>query len=138
MTFRFKDVMILSCWIAGLICIGGLCWGLTGPLRTSLLQQAINRAWTRTEAPRLLETSVSNLNPRQSHIGTWYSCDDGTRACIFTIIADGIFLPAAAIVDSDGNVEDILPLTAGGQRLLNRVSPGIIQLHIRRIEERND
>ena len=130
---RFRDAFICTGWIAGLICAAGLCWGLTAPLRTSLLQQAVNKAWTRTgESPRL-EAPVANPGPRLSRLGAWYTCDEG-RAVIFTIIADGIFLPCAAMVGSNGKVEKILPLTASGEKMMNRVSPGILQLHIRRIE----
>ena len=135
-----KDTAVLLGWIAGLLCIGGLCWFLSKPLRTDILRQSINRAWTRTNETRRLDATVGPgvLKPGLMRLGTWYTVTggdgNGNRALIFTVIADGSFLPCAAIVNRDGKVDEILPLTAGGSKLLNRISPGVLNFYIRRIE----
>jgi hypothetical protein len=67
-------------------------------------------------------------------MGTWYSMNNGNRALIFSLIADGVFLPCAAVVDPRGKVEELIPLSAGGLKLMERISPGIIRLYTRRIE----
>ena len=133
---RLKDTLIFLGWIGGLICIGGLCWFLSRPLRVELLRQSVNRGWTYTGDSRRLESSVvpQTLKSWQARLGTWYNIGGGNRALIFTLIGDGIFLPCAAIVNPSGRVEEILPLGGNGDKLLSRVSPGIIRLYIRRIE----
>jgi len=115
--------------------MGFLCWSLTRPLRTDLLRNSINRAWSQTGESRWLQAPVlpGSLPSRLSRLGTWYTTEEG-RVLVFTIITDGVFLPCAAIVDASGMVEEIMPLGPRGEKTLARVSPGIIALHIRRIQ----
>ena len=136
-----RDTAVLLGWIGGLLCIGGLCWFLTKPLRTDFLQQSVNRAWMRTNETRRLDTPVATaaMKPGLSRLGTWYTMTDknttdNNRALVFSVISGGSFFPCAAIVNQEGKVEEILPLTASGAKLMNKISPGILRLYIRRIE----
>ena len=133
---KLKDTSILLAWIAGLIIISCLCWVLSRSLRADFLQRSINRALTYTDDSRQLGAALApgTLKPKLERLGFWYDLGDDSRVIVFTIIADGLFLPCAAVVDSGGKVEEIIPLSGSGNKLLNRISPGILQLYIRRIE----
>jgi hypothetical protein len=133
---QFKDTAILCGWIGGLILIGCLCWFLTGSLRGDLLRNSVNRVLVQAGDARRLEAPItaSAIKPSLGRIGTWFSMNEGYRALVFTLIADGVFLPCVAIVDPLGKLEELIPLSPGGLKLLGRVSPGIIKLYTSRIE----
>jgi hypothetical protein len=133
---RFKDTAILCGWIGALILICCLSWFLTRPLRADFLRNSVNRVLVRTGEIRRLEalTPAAAIKPSLGRMGTWFNMNDGYRALVFTLIADGVFLPCAAIVDPLGKMEEIIPLSPSGLKLLNRVSPGIIKIYTRRIE----
>ena len=139
---RLKDTLILIAWIAGLLLIGALSWGLTRSIRTDFLQESINRVFIRMGDSRRLEAPIAPgtlkigrgygpLSPQ----GAWFSLrGERNRILFFTLIGDGAFLPCGAIVNYQGKVIDIIPLSSRGERQLGQVSPGIIALYIKRIE----
>ncbi|MDR0312881.1 MAG: hypothetical protein LBI14_04730 [Treponema sp.] len=133
---QFKDTAILCGWIGALLLIGCLCWFLTNTLRADIMRNSVNRVLVLAGDTRRLEgaTAAAAIKPSLGRLGAWYNMNEGYRALVFTLIADGVFLPCAAIVDPLGKLEEIIPLSPGGSRLLDRVSPGIIKLYTRRIE----
>ena len=135
LVLRLKDTIILISWIGGLILIGGLSWFLTRSLRADLLQNAVNRALAEANDSRRLEASVP---PGTSfgRMGHWYSLkeDSGRKFLIFTLMADQTVLPCAAQINSRGKVEEIIPLAVRGSILMDRISPGLVDLYKRRIE----
>jgi hypothetical protein len=136
---RLKDGSIFAAWIAGILLIGGLCWLLSMPLRSHLLMKAVNRVLIRIDDSRRLDAVIplSELKPGALRLGTWYSMafsGEGNRAVVFTLIAEGYFFPCLAEINQEGRVEDIIPLSRHGEKIFRRLSPGNIQIYIRRIE----
>jgi hypothetical protein len=136
---RLKDLSILAGWIGGLLLIGGLCWFLSAPLRTQRLMKSVNRVFALAGDPRRLDAAIppSELSSEASRIGTWYNMafsHAGNRAVVFTLIAEGRFFPCAAEINPEGRVEEIIPLSGEGEGALAVLSPGSIQIYIRRIE----
>jgi hypothetical protein len=137
---RIKDVSIFIGWIGGLLLIGGLCWFLSMPVRNRLLMRAVNQVLTRSGDSRRLDavTPPSELTPGALRAGTWYnlafSRTGGSRAVVFTLVAEGLFFPCAAELNREGRVEEIIPLSRHGEAALRRLSPGSIQIYVRRIE----
>ena len=133
---RLKDSSILLAWIAALFLIACLCWVLTKPLRADILRRSVNNAFTQTGTSRQLGEVLApgTLSPSIERLGYWYSIDNDRRVLVFSLIAEGIFLPCAAIVNSNGRVEELIPLSSSGGKIFNRISPGLKQLYIRRIE----
>lgn len=122
-----RDAALLFGWIAGLLLIAGLCWFLTQPLRGRILLRAVNRVLADTgDSRRLMETSA---DAGRAAPGSWYRVSDGTNAAIFAFIADGSFFPCAAILAPDGKVEEFIPLTNHGKKMIKRVSPGILRIY---------
>jgi hypothetical protein len=135
---RLKDLSIFIGWIGGLLLIGGLCWFLSAPLRAGRLLRSVNRVFIRSGDTRRLGEAIpsSELTPEALRIGTWYNMvsGNGRRAVVFTLAAEGRFFPCAAEINAEGGVEEIIPLSAGGEKTFSRLSPGSVQIYIRRIE----
>jgi hypothetical protein len=133
--FRMKDRFILGGWILGILLIGGLLWGLTQSSRLIALRNSINRALIDREEPRRLHLPVSGEGTGPGIRGHWFSMfGEESRALVFSIMAEGTLLPCAAIVSPEGRVEKIIPLTISSEKGLARLSPGIVQTYIRRLE----
>jgi hypothetical protein len=136
---RLKDASIFMGWIGGLLLIGGLCWFLSTPLRSRLLMKAVNRVLVRTGDSRRLDAPIplSELGPKALRMGTWYGIAfsrEGSRAVVFTFIAEGRFFPCVAEVNREGSVKEIVPLSRHGEAIFKGLSPGSLQIYIRRIE----
>ncbi|MDR2617535.1 MAG: hypothetical protein LBC62_01580 [Treponema sp.] len=138
---RIKDSAIFTAWIAGLCLAGILCWFLTQEIRANFLMRSVNRALAQIALdgqPLSLGKPLAfrDLPPETTRMGTWYTLEDpeGQKGLVFTIIADGSFLPCLAVVSPEGPVERIVPLNRHSEKLLDRVSPGVLGIYIRRIE----
>jgi hypothetical protein len=140
--FRFpqlKDLSIFAGWIGGFLLIGGLCWFLSAPLRTQRLMRSVNRVFAQAGDLRRLDAAIpsSELPSGALRIGTWYNMafsGEGSRAVVFTFITGGRFFPCAAEINPEGRVEEIIPLSREGEKTLRGLSPGSVQLYIKRIE----
>ena len=149
---RVRDTALLSGWIAGLILIAGLCWFLTQSTRSDFLLKAVNQVLEQSGDSRRLGVLVSPGTVKAGFpgIGSWYTMielpfrqsgdsekkffSEGTRAFIFTFIGEGAFFPCAAVVAPGGRVEELIPLSSHGEKMIKRVSPEILELYARRIE----
>ena len=157
-----KDAAIFFGWIAGILLIAGICWVVTQPVRNRFLVRAVNRVLEQSGESRRLGEFPSPVRSG-SFMGAWYAMvparqmsvsdddaddaddadktpdsgsqiADGTRAFIFSFIAEGTFFPCAAVVSAHGKVEEFIPLSSHGERILSGISPGILKLYARRIE----
>ena len=135
-----KDTLITIVWIGVLILVGALSWYLSRPLRMNFLMNSIDQALISMGDSRRLEAAINPGNRRNfgplSSQGHWFSLrGEEDRLLFFTLISDIAFLPCAAILSPEGRVKEIIALSSRGERALSYVSPGIIRLYIRRIEE---
>jgi len=144
-----RDALKLLGWIGSILIIAGLCWALTQPVRSRFLMRAVNRVLEQYGDPRRLN-ELSSGSRGSSMIGSWYTMilikawqqdtsgadyfSEGTKAFVFSFIAEGTFFPCAAVVDPTGRVQEFIPLNIHGKKILDRISPGILKLYIRRIE----
>jgi len=132
-----KSTLLLIAWIAAIMIIAGACWIFTQPVRQRFLVRAVNRVLEQSGDKRRLGEQF-NSGPIGSLImGSWYtlSSEGGqAKAFVFSFIGEGTFFPCAAIVDSEGKVQEFIPLNSHGSRVLKSISPGIIKLYTKRIE----
>jgi hypothetical protein len=147
---KLKDAGLLLGWIAGLILIAGFCWFFTQSLRNRFLLRAVNRVLEQSGDSRRLGEALSPkaLKAGFSGIGVWYTIradalmgrsssgniSDGTMALIFAFMGEGYFFPCAAIMTENGKVQEFIPLNSYGERVIKRISPGILAIYTRRIE----
>jgi len=146
---HFRDTMLLFGWIASLLIIAGVCWTLTLPLRDRLLVRAVNRVLEQSgDVRRLGEHSPSGGKSGSFIVGSWYTMilarqsgagnlndfSEGTKAFVFSFVGEGTFFPCAAVMLPDGKVREFIPLSSHGERVLKKISSGILKLYARRIE----
>jgi len=134
----FKDTTIILAWMASIIIIASICWFSTQPLRHRQMIRAVNRVFIQSgDSRRLLEPS-SRERKGSLLTGSWFTMLDETpirkRVLVFSFIGEGTFFPCAAVMTQDGKVGELIPLNSHGEKVLRRVSPGILEIYIRRIE----
>lgn len=147
---QLKDAAILAGWIAALLLLAGLMWFLSQSVRNRFLLSAANQVLEQSGSPRRLGTAVprGSLKTSSSRIGTWYNLSEhsarqagetarnsaGEKAVIFVFIAGGSSFPCLAVLNASGELEEFIPLSGHGEKMMKRVSPGILGIYTRRIE----
>ena len=137
-TTILKDSIIFFGWITSILIIAGICWFFTQPLRNRLMIRAVNRVLAESgDSRRLLEPLYSERSGSLL-TGSWFTMldtnTDGKKVIVFSFIGDGTFFPCAAVVTPNGGVEEFIPLNSHGEKVLKRISPGILKIYARRIE----
>jgi len=134
----FKDTLILLAWITSILIIANVCWYTTQGLRDRLTIRAVNRVFIQTGDSRRLLEPTSPEWKASLLTGTWFTMQDETpvrkKALVFSFIGEGTFFPCIAVMTQDGKVADIIPLSSHGEKVLKRISPGILRLYTKRIE----
>jgi hypothetical protein len=68
-------------------------------------------------------------------MGYWYSLYNSQEMMfVFNFFMDGILIPLGAVVSADGNVVEVIPLSAHALQVFNDLPQSILQMYIRRIE----
>jgi len=135
-TLVLKDRAILAGWIAGLVLIGSLLWSLSFPFRAMCLMRSTNKVFITMDDSRRLIAPVPHSAAATTSLGCWYrlSGGDGSLFYVFTLVQGGILVPCGAEISGEGKVIEIIPLSSHARQIMSRIPPGVVQLHIRRIE----
>jgi hypothetical protein len=149
--FQAKDTTIFITWISALLIVAGVFWGLTQPLRTRTLVNAVNRVLEQSGDSRRLDElsayggsgffgmgtrfSITNFETQEAGAAGQFS--PGVKAVVFSFIGEGTFFPCLAVLCPEGKVEEFIPLNSHGERVIRRISPGILEIYARRIEGNN-
>ena len=149
-----KETSLLLGWIAALILMAGLCWIFIQPVMSRSLLKAVNRVLEKSGDTRRLgeplPSAFSSGRPGFFGISGWYTMGEvplrqagnsgrlnvsnESRALIFTFIGEGTFFPCAAVVAPGGKVQEFIPLSSHGEKIMKQLSPGILSIYARRIE----
>ena len=134
----FKDALIILAWIASILIIANIFWFSTQALRYRLMVRAVNRVLIQSgDSRRLIEPS-SRDRKGSLLTGSWFTMLDetpvGKKVLVFSFIAEGTFFPCAAVMTQDGKVGELIPLNSHGEKVLRRISPGILKIYAKRIE----
>ena len=126
-------------WIGLTILIAALCWFLSGSLRSGIMINAVNRTNFYSREKINLEKLVPSkeIPANAARMGSWYTVrnSEGSKVLLFTVFAQGAFLPCMALVDRSGIVEEILPLNVHAESMLAKLPPGTVEIYKYRIEE---
>ena len=137
-TTTIKDTLIILAWIASILLIANILWFSTQPLRYRLMVRAVNRVLIQSGDSRRLIEPLSPDRKGSLLTGSWFTMLDETpiakRVFIFSFIVEGTFFPCAAVMTQDGKVGEIIPLNSHGEKVLRRLSPGILTIYTKRIE----
>jgi hypothetical protein len=132
----FSGAALLLAWIGGLVLVGGLLWSFTQPLRDRSIMRSVNRLFTAAGESRRISAPMRSPFPEKTGLmGNWYSLTDRNYTLfVFSVMSDGIMSPFAAFVDDGGKVEEVVPLGAHSEQIMEKLMRGIMTIYIRRIE----
>ena len=132
-----SETSIFAIWIVILMLTGALLWGFTTDMRNDIMAKTINKILDEAGEQRRLETAVStwHIPGNLTQFGTWYMMTSHENAVLFSIITEGIFLPCLAIINNDGNLGALIPLTVNADRVISRMDPGHLRIWVDRIEK---
>jgi hypothetical protein len=134
---NLSETSVFTAWVAALALAGSLLWALTAGARGDITIKTVNRYLDGIGENRRIESALStwHIPGRVNQLGTWYTMTSSERAVIFPLIMEGIFSPCLAIINSDGKLGTLIPLTANGDSILPRLNPGYLQIWADRIEQ---
>jgi len=137
---ELKDKALLFGWIAGLLLFISVLWIATHGAQGYYLMRAVNSVFINNDDPRRVTSLLQKPdreNKHQNLMGFWYSMHLSQDSMfVFTVFQDGIMLPLGAIVSPDGNVEEIIPLSAHSEYVFDSLPKSVLQMYITRIEGR--
>jgi len=132
-----KNPAVFISWISAILILAGLFWVLTQPLRTRTLVRAVNRVLEQSEDFRRLNEYSTNGGAGFFGMNAQFIVSGdaaGMKAVVFPFLGEGTFFPCLAMLNADGRVVEFIPLNNHGKRVMSRMSPGILQIYVRRIE----
>ncbi|GMO31770.1 MAG: hypothetical protein Ta2F_07440 [Termitinemataceae bacterium] len=131
------DGGILAMLCAGIILTGVLLWALTGQPRNNAVIDAVNKCLTERGEVRRVSSLVSTfgLSGKATQMGTWCTLSSGELSVIFPLISGGVFSPCMGIVNNDGTLANIIPLSRNAEIVIQRMQTDMLQIHIKRIEK---
>ena len=131
-----RKILLLSAWIGAVLIIGGSLWFFTNNYRTRLLMETINailrenNGITVEALPGLYNTPASVLG------GQWFKVSNSSdNIFVFTILRYGITASYAALIDLDGRVKNIIPLSANARQLNEGLPLPVYDFYVDRIEQ---
>jgi hypothetical protein len=132
----YKNKAISFCWIAGLLIFIAMLWILTQPLMARYLLRTVNRVFINTGQPHRIASSLAPGRENSSLLGYWYSMvNSQDRMFVFTIMRDGILIPLGVIVSPEGDLKDMIPLSAHAMQIMDELPDKVQQMYASRIEK---
>jgi len=131
-----KDKLILFGWIAGLLLIVCVIWILVQPALTFNLMRTVNNVLVNNNDPRRISTYLQTKSGKAEIFGYWYTIyNSANKFFVFTTFQDGILVPLGAVVSPDGEVSEILPLSAHAAQIFDAMPKSVLQMYVNRIED---
>jgi hypothetical protein len=131
----FKDSLILTSWIAGILILLCLVWILSSPLQANYLLRAVNNVFISNNDHRRITSYIPPKSGKQDLFGYWYMMYNSTDLMfVFTVFQNGILVPLGAVVSDNGVVKEIIPLSAHAVQTADMLPQSILQMYTSRIE----
>jgi len=131
-----KDKLILFGWIAGLLLLASVIWILVQPALTFNLMRTVNNVLINNNDSRRISTYLQTKPGKAEIFGYWYTIFNSTnKFFVFTTFQDGILVPLGAVVSPDGDVSEILPLSAHAAQIFDAMPKSVLQMYVDRIED---
>ncbi|MDR0487249.1 MAG: hypothetical protein LBG91_03275 [Treponema sp.] len=129
-----RDRAISFGWIMGLLILTALLWILTQPLQAHYLLRTVNNVLVSEGDSRRVSAPLTQRGERTGLLGHWYSMyNSSDRMFVFSVFRDGILVPLGAVVSDNGNVEEIIPLSAHAEQALENIPESVMLIYVTRI-----
>ena len=131
-----KKILLLSAWIIAVFVIGGSLWFFTQNFRTRLLADTINKVLLEYEGITVEALPGTYNTPASVLGGQWFKVSNSSDSVfLFTIFRYGITASCAALIDSEGRVKSIIPLSGNARQLSEGLPLPVYDFYVRRIEQ---
>ncbi len=131
-----KDKLILLGWIVGLLLLVCVLWILVQPALTFNLMRTVNNVFINNNDSRRVSVHLQTKPGKAEIFGYWYTMYNSTnKFFVFTTFQDGILVPLGAVVSPDGEVGEILPLSAHAAQIFDAMPKSVLQIYVDRIED---
>ncbi|MCL2174928.1 MAG: hypothetical protein FWB73_02670 [Treponema sp.] len=135
MNSGLKDKALLTAWVTGLLLIISLIWIFSQPLQSRYLMRTVNSVFMNNNDARRLASPIPRMTDNANLLGYWYSMNNSQdKMFVFAVFQDGILIPLGAVISGDGNVNELIPLSAHAMQIFDSIPKSILQVYIRRIE----
>jgi len=131
-----KDKLILFGWITGLLLLVSVIWILVQPSLAFNVMRTVNSVLVSNNDPRRISVYLQTKPGKAEIFGYWYTMfNSANKFFVFTTFQDGILVPLGAVVSPDGDVSEILPLSAHAAQIFDAMPKSVLQMYINRIED---
>jgi hypothetical protein len=130
-----KDKAILSGWITGIILLISIIWIVSQTMQANFLMRSINNVLMNNNDSRRLSSFMKKNPVKPGLLGYWYSINNSeNQMFVFTVFKDGILVPLGAVVSSENEVEEVIPLSSHAVQIFDNIPQRVLQVYITRIE----
>jgi hypothetical protein len=135
---KFKDTLLCTGWIVGILLFGGLLWYLTQDVRENRMIRMINAVLIDNNDARRVLSALPNNEKSKNHNNyqrfTFVASSD--TAVVMTMYDNTIPSVYAAFVNPDGKIQDILPLDNHSAQAMERIEKTKLDEYKMRLEEK--
>ncbi|MDR0599207.1 MAG: hypothetical protein LBG84_03880 [Treponema sp.] len=129
-----RSVLLFAAWIGGTLLIGGLLGSFTRSYRLGLLAGEVNKVLAESGDTRRIAAKPLSAGP--AALGGWFALDGSEgQAYVFTITRGGSFAACAALMDSGGRVDAVVPLSGHAAQLSPELPPPVYRFYVNRVEK---
>lgn len=135
---QFKDTMIFTAWIVGILLIGGLLWYLSQNFREHRMIRMVNASLIQHNDDRRLLSPLKNhlqKGKKNQNYKRFSLLNASGTAVVMTIYDNSIPFVFAAFLDTHGNIQDMLPLNNHSAQAMKRIDKKKLEMYKTRIEE---
>jgi hypothetical protein len=133
--YDLKEKAIFIGWVTGLLILISMIWIFSQTVQANFLLRTINNVLINNNDSRRVTSYIQKKPVNPGLLGYWYSIGNSTdQMFAFTVFKDGILVPFGAVVSSDNNVEEIIPLSSHAVQVFDNIPRRVLQMYITRIE----
>ena len=130
-----RNILLCAAWIGAALLVGGLLWFFTQSYRTRLLIDAVNKSLAANGGGRIEGQAGFSTSPASVMGGTWFTVSNSSdRAFVFALMHNGSSAACTALVDSNGKVKTIIPLSGNARQLTDELPLPVYDFYVNRIE----
>jgi len=131
-----KDKLILFGWIAGLLLLTSVILFFSQPTLAFNLMRSVNNVFINNNDSRKLSAYLPVKTGKAEIFGYWYTMyNSANKMFVFSTFQDGILVPLGAVVSPNGDVDEVLPLSAHAEQIFEAMPKSVLQMYIYRIQD---
>ncbi|GMO54303.1 MAG: hypothetical protein Ta2G_13220 [Termitinemataceae bacterium] len=133
---NMREGEIFTIWAAVIILSGSLLWAFTSNLRNVITLRAVNQVLLEAGEDKRVVSIIKpwGQNGKALQAGIWCILNNREKAIIFPLVVDGTFSPCLGIINGEGNLSNIVPLSTNSKTVIGRMSADVLQIWVERVQ----